>query len=75
MREVIFNSKPSQIDPKTRELTFIAISPDGEMMFAKGIGSFAREHQLIKQAIQSCLSGRALSHKGWKFERIEEDYH
>ncbi|MDJ1631351.1 hypothetical protein QNN00_17440 [Bacillus velezensis] len=42
------------------------------MIEAKGIREFARDHGLIKQGIMRCLSGRAKTHKGWKFKYKRE---
>lgn len=49
-----------------------ALSPEGVLIEAKGIREFARDHGLIKQGIMRCLSGRAKTHKGWKFKYKRE---
>ena len=58
-----------------RNKWFKAISPNGEIHFAKNQHEFAREHNLNKSCINSCLNKirNQKTHKGWKFEFLEDE--
>lgn len=45
---------------------FELISPNGEIVKAKGVTKFAKENGLIPSAVQMLLSGRYKSSMGWK---------
>lgn len=62
----------SIIDRENRKKSFIAIDPESNELKVEGIGEFAKANGLIKAGIQNCLSGRAKTHKGWKFKHIKE---
>jgi hypothetical protein len=53
---------------------FIAISPDGEIVYGKNIHEFCREHDLHVPNVANCLSKRIHynTHKGWRFEYLNE---
>jgi hypothetical protein len=42
------------------------LSPSGEVYTVNNVSAFAREHTLDKSTLHRVLTGRALTHKGWK---------
>lgn len=50
---------------------FEAKSPCGDILIAKNVSKFAREHNLNRGAISNILNGRGYTHKGWKFKYIK----
>ena len=49
---------------------FIAMDSQGAMIASNNQLEFARQYGLNVSSINSCLSGRLKSHKGWRFKRI-----
>lgn len=49
---------------------FTALAPMGNLITAKGITKFARDHELQQACISLCLAGKQKQHKGWKFKRL-----
>lgn len=69
-RETQNNNQRQRKDQKT----FIAITPgpgDG-FYFADNQTEFARAHDITQQGISKCLRGGLKTHKGWRFEYLEE---
>lgn len=56
-----------------RQKPFKAISPDGIEYTSRVIKDFAKEHNLHRAGISDCLNGRYSHHRGWKFERLNEN--
>lgn len=52
---------------------FKAISPSGEIYFARNITAFAKEHSLERKQISAVLHKRFNSTLGWKFEFIDKE--
>jgi hypothetical protein len=51
---------------------FKAISPEGEEYISKNQSDFARKHKLSDKQINACLKNRFKTHKGWKFQYVQE---
>jgi hypothetical protein len=53
-----------------RKISFIAISPEGNIFEVQGLKEFCRNNNLTRTAVAQCLQGKAKTHKGWKFKKI-----
>lgn len=49
---------------------FKATSPGGEIFYHDSNARFAKEHNLNREYIRSCLIGKQKTYKGWRFEYI-----
>ena len=49
---------------------FKATSPNGEIFYSDNKTDFAKQHNLVRQSIVRCLSGKDKTHYGWSFEKI-----
>ena len=67
-------TKKTQAVNTRRQKTFVAITPgpgDG-FYFSNNQQEFAREHDLTQGSISGCLNGRQKTHKGWRFQYLDE---
>ena len=53
---------------------FVAFGPEGQELIGKNQSAFARKFGLARAHINGCLNGRLLSHKGWMFVPVPEDF-
>ncbi len=63
-----------QMNNTRRNRLFIAYGPDGQEEIGKNQSAFARKFGLTRAHINGCLNGRLLSHKGWMFISVPEDF-
>ncbi|ATN94371.1 hypothetical protein BSP21_023 [Bacillus phage BSP21] len=66
-----------QVNNANRDLTnasnhFIATSPDGEVIYARGLRPFSKKYRLHRTSIQKCLRGEREDYNGWTFKLIKE---
>ena len=47
--------------------------PEGTEFITMGFKKLCADHELTSSSVSSCLRGDTLTHKGWKFERIDID--
>jgi len=52
---------------------FIATSETGETHYHISVASFAKTHDLSTRNINQCLDGTKKSHKGWRFEKCDDN--
>lgn len=51
---------------------FLAISPEGEEVIFKNTALFAELNNLKRAGIKDCLTKRQKTHKGWRFEYLND---
>ncbi|WZL56168.1 hypothetical protein SP3_00109 [Bacillus phage fHSPT3] len=66
-----------QINNANRDLTnasnhFIATSPDGEVIYVRGLRPFSKKYGLHRPIIKKCLRGEREDYDGWTFKLIKE---
>ena len=49
---------------------FVGVNEQGTMIASNNQSEFARQHGLDYGHINHCLSGKAKTHKGWRFKKI-----
>ena len=59
------------VDYDVKRKEFIPIKPNGKEIFAKGIVTFSRKHNLCAKNVSACLNGKRGRYKGWRFKFIE----
>lgn len=59
-------------DLSDTKVHFIAISPNGERLFSKGLRPFSEKYKLHRPIIKKCLKGQRSDYDGWKFELVKE---
>ncbi len=63
-------TRKEQAQNRRNQHLFIAKNEQGVLFTSNNQHEFARQHGLDDGNINHCLSGRAKSHKGWRFKRI-----
>lgn len=69
---LLSKTENSMLVNEIRKYSFIAISPNGDIVKARGISSFAKKYGLDSNSVCRCLSKKTQTHKGWKFYKIGE---
>jgi hypothetical protein len=47
------------------------ISPNGNILIGKNLGSLCKEYNLDKAAMHRVLNGKQTNHKGWRVKNVE----
>lgn len=69
-----WSSKKEQNTNSSQVPSFKAIGPDGNVYFGRGSSAFSEEFNLSKGMVKQCVQGRYKSHRGWRFEKSDEEY-
>lgn len=64
---VSFEENQNEMNSRRESRSFIAISPDGEILTCENAKKFAREHGIDESVIYKVLNGKRKQTKGWKF--------
>ena len=64
---VDFDTNNEYRDNEHRKKVFYGLSPEGEIQEIKGIREFAKQNEMHRQSITSCLNKRTKTSYGWKF--------
>jgi hypothetical protein len=72
-RKFSYTHKQKLSTAKIKKLKFKAISLDGIKIISDIPRQFAKEHDLNIAHVFNCLYGRRKSHKGWMFEKLENE--